>query len=65
MNFDDLTPEQLAKAGECADAKELVQLAIDEGIELTDEQVSAITGGTAFTAGTYNFNRKLWANITE
>ena len=65
MNFEDLTPEQLKKAEACTSAEELLRLAAEEGIELTDEQMEAITGGTAFTAGTYEYNHALWAKATE
>ena len=34
------------------------------GIELTDEQLEALAGGTAFTAGTYDFNHGLWGKVT-
>ena len=65
MNFEDLTPEQLAKAEACTTAEELLKLAAEEGIELNDEQMEAITGGTAFTAGTYEFNNALWKKATD
>lgn len=64
MNFEDLTHQQLEKAQACTSAEELIQLASSEGIELTDEQMDAITGGTAFTAGSYEFNHGLWDRVT-
>lgn len=45
MNYDDLTPELKAKASECKSAEELLALAASEGIELTDEELKAISGG--------------------
>ena len=39
------TPEQLEKAKACKTADELVALAKEEGVELTDEQLDAISGG--------------------
>ena len=45
MNYEDLTPEQLDKARACKSAEELVELANEEGVELTDEQVEFISGG--------------------
>ena len=45
MNYEDLTPEQLDKARACKSAEELVELAKEEGVELTDEQVEFISGG--------------------
>lgn len=45
MRFDDITPEQLERAKACKSAKELSDLASDEGIELTDEQLDAVSGG--------------------
>ena len=46
-NYEDkLTPEQMEKARACKDSDDLVQLAKDEGVELNDEQLEAIAGGT-------------------
>lgn len=39
-----LTEEQIKKAREC-DVKDLIQLAEDEGVELSEEQLNAIAGG--------------------
>ena len=39
-----LTKEQIKKAREC-DVKDLIQLAKDEGVELSEEQLDAIAGG--------------------
>ena len=40
-----LTEEQIAKAKACHDNKEIIALAKEEGIELTEEQLKAINGG--------------------
>ena len=40
-----LTDEQIAKVKECENNEELLVLAKEEGVELNDEQLSAITGG--------------------
>ena len=40
-----LTEEQIAKAKECKNEKELLEFAKNEKIELTDEQLSAVSGG--------------------
>ena len=64
MNFEDLTSEQLAKAEACTSAEELVRLAQEEGIDLTDAQMDAITAGTAITAGSYELNHGLWGKVT-
>ena len=40
-----LTKEQLEKASRCKSQKELLELAKAEGIELTDEQLNAVSGG--------------------
>ena len=45
MKYEDLTPEQLEKARTCTSADELVALANEEGIELTDEQLEKVAGG--------------------
>ena len=40
-----LTQEQMAKAKKCKNSEELLALAKEEGIELTDEQLEAVSGG--------------------
>ncbi len=40
-----LSEEQLIKVKECANSFDLLQLAKDEGVELSDEQLMAVTGG--------------------
>lgn len=45
MIFNELTDEQKVKARECSNAEELMALAKDEGIELTDEQLEGVAGG--------------------
>ena len=46
MNIKDLTPEQIEKAKSCGTAEEIVALAQQEGIELGDEELDTISGGT-------------------
>ena len=43
--FTDLTPEQLEKLRKITKIEELVALAKEEGLELTDEELEAISGG--------------------
>ena len=45
MELNDLTEEQKAKVLACKNTEELVALAKDEGVELTDEQLGAVSGG--------------------
>ena len=40
-----LTDEQIEKASRCHSEAELLALAAEEGIELTDEQLKAVSGG--------------------
>ena len=40
-----LTEEQIAKVKACDDVNDLLQLAKDEGVELNEEQLNAISGG--------------------
>ncbi len=54
-NFDELTPEQMEKARACKSADELIALAKSEGVDLTDEQLDAIAGGTW-----YNCMNETW-----
>ena len=45
MNFDDLTPEQKEKAKACKTPEEILALAREEGYELSDEELEAVSGG--------------------
>ena len=40
-----LNEEQIAKVEACDDVRDLLQLAKDEGVELTPEQLEAVSGG--------------------
>ena len=40
-----LTPEQIEKARACKNHEQLLELAKREGIELTDDQLEAVSGG--------------------
>jgi len=40
-----LTDEQIAKAKQCKDPKEFLKLANEGAIELTDDQLDAVSGG--------------------
>ena len=40
-----LTPEQIEKARSCKSSEELLALAKNEGIELSEEQLQAVSGG--------------------
>ena len=44
-----LTEEQIAKLKECKNQEEMLAMAKEEGLELTDEQLESISGG-CFTA---------------
>jgi len=44
-----LTEEQIAKVKQCKDHEKLLALAKQEGIELSDEQLSAVSGGGCFS----------------
>ena len=41
-----VTPEQMEKARVCKNSDDLIELANSEGVELTDDQLDAISGGT-------------------
>ncbi len=40
-----LTEEQIAKLNECNSAEEILSLAKEEGVQLSDEQLEAVSGG--------------------
>lgn len=45
MEYNDLTEEQKEKARACKTPEELVALAREEGVELSDEQLEVVAGG--------------------
>ena len=45
MNVNDLSPELRKRALECKSNEELFELAKSEGVELSDEQLEALSGG--------------------
>ena len=45
MNFEDLTPEQQAKARACKTPEDILALAKEEGCEISDEELEAVSGG--------------------
>lgn len=55
MDYKDLTEEQKAKAREAKTPEEMLALAREEGMELTDEDLEAIAGGNAewYECGTF------------
>ena len=53
-----LTEEQIAKVKECGDINDLLQLAKDEGVELTEEQLSAISGGACSSTETNHIHHR-------
>ena len=44
-----LTESQIVMVKECGDVNDLLQLAKDEGVELTEEQLDAVSGGNCAT----------------
>ena len=45
MDFENLTEEQRQKARACRTTEEILALAKEEGVELTDEQLEGVAGG--------------------
>ena len=45
MNFDDLTDEQKARARKCKTPEDVLALAKEEGYELSDAELAAVSGG--------------------
>ncbi len=51
MDQSDISPELREKAKACKTPNELVELAEETGVELTDEQLDQITGGSGWNSG--------------
>ena len=49
MEFSELTEEQKARVRACGTSAELVALAKEGGVELTDEQLEAVSGGSIWS----------------
>ena len=47
MNLEDLSPELQEKVKACTTADELAQLAKENGVELTDEELEEVSGGAS------------------
>ena len=45
-----LTDEQIAKIKACKNSEEILSLAKNEGIELSEEQLEAVSGGGCFSS---------------
>lgn len=45
MDFSNLSDELKEKASKCTSTEELLELARNEGVELSDEQLEAVSGG--------------------
>ena len=45
MKFEELTEEQKAKLKECKSAEDIMKLAKEEGQELSEDDLDAISGG--------------------
>ena len=54
-----LSEEQIAKVRACKDHKDLLQLAKDEGVELNEEQLAAVSGGACTSTDKDNNHRKI------
>ena len=53
-----LSEEQIAKVKACKNQEEILKLAKEEGIELTDEQLEAVNGGFCTPDGNINNPRE-------
>jgi len=53
MDYSNISPELREKAKACESVDELIELAKEESIELSDEQLEHITGGSSWNSGCY------------
>ena len=56
MNLNELTPEQIERARACKTTEDLVKLAGEEGYELSDDELTAITGGGVEDWGCWTYD---------
>ena len=54
-----LTKEQIAKVKACKNTEELLKLAKEEGIELSNEQLEAVNGGVCSNDNSGKNHRKI------
>ena len=54
MDYKDLTAEQREKARACKTTEDLVALAQEEGVDLSDDQLEVVSGGGWNSCGKYN-----------
>lgn len=52
-----LTQDQIDKVKACDDVNDLIQLAKDEGVDLSEEQLAAISGGACSAEVTQKQNQ--------
>ena len=53
MDYKDLTEEQKAKVSACKSPEELIALAKEEGVVLTEDQLEGIAGGWDYTCASF------------
>ena len=56
MNLNELTSEQIERARACKTTEDLVKLAEEEGYELSDDELTAITGGGVEDWGCWTYD---------
>ena len=62
--YDSLSDDLKAKVANCKTGEELVSLAEKEGIELTDDQLDAISGGATWTCDSHSNDVDPWHCIS-
>ena len=57
MDFNDISPELREKAKACTSPEELIELAKREGYKLSEQDLEAVSGGSAWTdSGCSNYH---------
>ena len=65
MRLEDLSPEQIKLAKACSTREERLAFIADNGIDLTDEEMDALAGGTGLFSGLFSGKKENCCGIAK